>query len=604
MLKQLLHAACVALLLLAAYAADEPAPVQDLRGERVLKDPIHYWKRPTATYRRGEPSVLRLSPSGSSTDGNVTVLVSGTAFVHYGDVKVRFCSVEVQGHVLHEGAITCEAPPLRRLPPRQGFSASPVQTHACKVEVSLNGVDFTRSGASFWYYNLSAIAVARMHPAGGPVAGGTVVYLEGVGFADFGGGVRPKCRFAEQVVDATIESSQTARCLSPPTAATSAPVWLTLNGYTDERELVGGLPFRFAEVAYVSELHPLGGPSAGGAIVTVNGAGFIDDGEAISPCAIGDPMLCKLHEQARGMLRDDRPRSGLRCVFGARRAPDAVMVMATRMGESNEQVLCRTPPADALLRVATGRPGPWCAQHGNSTHCGDPAYAESTLKVVEIRVTLNANASDVTPTALAYMMLAPPAAPRVPRAVGRAPEGGTRVHIVGEELLSLTRQAPSLCRFGNVEVPATVGGRAGAPALFSSPHHTRYTHHDGRSPRTIAVHTGRLVTCDSPAGHAFGSRWVRVSVSLDGEHFSEDTLSYRYGVWAVERAQGRCALGRHAHPHPRPWLHRLWRARRQHADRRGQTTGCAASLAMPPCRRRSSTPGRCAATLPTRPPRA
>ena len=58
MLKQLLHAACVALLLLAAYAADEPAPVHDRRGERVLKDPIHYWKRPTATYRRGEPSVL------------------------------------------------------------------------------------------------------------------------------------------------------------------------------------------------------------------------------------------------------------------------------------------------------------------------------------------------------------------------------------------------------------------------------------------------------------------------------------------------------------------------------------------------------------------
>jgi len=233
------------------------------------------------------------------------------------------------------------------------------------------------------------------------------------------------------------------------------------------------------------------------------------------------------------MRRVDRPRSGLRCVFGAHDAVDAVVVDATLHGSAGEQVLCKTPTDS--MNIATGNVGPWCSQHGNATHCRDPAYAASALTALEIRVTLNANATDASPTALVFMLL-PPHLPALYNLEpwGGPPLGGTRVQIVGEELLSLSNRAQPLCRFGHLQVPATVGGRGGSPALLSAPLHTRVALHDARSTRTVSVEAGHLVTCDSPPGHSFGSRWVRVSVSLNGEHFSEDSLAFRYTAFAVE----------------------------------------------------------------------
>ena len=519
------------LLVLLPLQGQAQAPEQhDFRGEQV----VNTWPEPTSLYRRGEPVVKLLSPSGASNEGNVTVLLGGTGFRDFGDVKVRFCSVEVRGHVLNEGSISCIAPPLSAMPQRQGFEPSPVDSTACVVDVTLNGVDYSRIRATFWYYNLSAVSIARMHPSGGPVAGGTRVNLDGVGFVDRGGGVQgAKCRFGETVVAATIWSHSTASCISPATAAGPVPVWLTLNGYTDERSLSGGLSFRFSPPATLSQLHPIGGPSAGGAIITVHGHGFIDDGGLTNPCRIGDDPLCEMHDHAVGMVRVDRQRSGLACVFGERGSADAVTVTGTVLGAGNEQLLCQTPP-NALLRIATGRVGPWCAQHGNTTRCLDPAYAASALRAVEIRVTTNGNVSDASPTAVVYMAL-PPELPHLHHVQpwGGPPEGGTRVDIVGEELLSLAEMASPLCRFGHVEVPATVGGQGGSPGILSAPLVSRVALHDARTSRTVAVAAGRFISCISPPGHQFGSRWVRLSVALDGEHFSADTLSFRYTNFRV-----------------------------------------------------------------------
>lgn len=507
-----------------AVADDEPPPLFDRRGERVLR----ISPQPSTLFQRGEPTIRVVSPSGASNEGNVTVLIEGTAFRNYGDVKVRFCSVDVRGYVLNEGAITTVAPPLSSMPAKHGFTPSPVQSTACKVDLTLNGVDYTTSTGVFWYYNKTAMSIARMRPSGGPVAGGTAVRLEGVGFIDLGGGVQgPKCRFGDVVVAATVESHHTARCLSPPLAE-PVPVWLTLNGYTDERSLVGGMTFRFAAPPTLSELHPIGGPSFGGAYITVYGQGFVDDGERTSACAIGDAMRCRMHAQAVGLLFVDQPRHGFRCVFGERGAADVVAVQGTLQG-GGEQLRCQTPTDQLLDRLSTGSVGPWCARHGNTTSCNDPAYASSALTAVEIRVTTNAISSDASPTAVVYMPLAPhlPSLQHVQPWGGPA-SGGTIVSIVGEQLLSLTERRSPLCRFGHVEVPAVVGGRHGSPALLSAPLHDRVTLHDARSPRTVAVHTGRLVTCTSPPGHVFGSRWARISVALDGVHFSADTLAFRF----------------------------------------------------------------------------
>ena len=91
------------------------------------------------------------------------------------------------------------------------------------------------------------------------------------------------------------------------------------------------MPFRFAQPPIVSEVHPLGGPSVGGAMITVFGSGFVDDGGVDSECEIGDYTRCEMHRHAIGMRRVDRPTSGLRCIFGPRHLPasESVAVHAT-----------------------------------------------------------------------------------------------------------------------------------------------------------------------------------------------------------------------------------------------------------------------------------
>ena len=56
--------------------------------------------------------------------------------------------------------------------------------------VSLNGgAEACAGNASFVYYNTSSVAhVSTMHPRAGPVAGGTVLTVSGLGFLDLGGG--------------------------------------------------------------------------------------------------------------------------------------------------------------------------------------------------------------------------------------------------------------------------------------------------------------------------------------------------------------------------------------------------------------------------------
>jgi hypothetical protein len=523
-------------------------PLHDRLSERVQTVPV----RPTVQIGR-PPQVWQITPSGASGAGNVTVVLSGAALVDYGDVRCKFCSVEVRGYVLHSGAVSCIAPPASAIPSRDGSErANVILPTACIVDVTLHGPDGYTGGSTvvFHYFNISQVTVALMQPSGGPPLGGTVVRLKGTRFADHGGGGQgPKCRFGSVVVPATVESSDAARCLSPPlpqlAVVAPQPVGLTLNGNTDEQNTVGGLTFRYAKAATLSEIAPLGGPLAGGQTITLRGLGLVDDSAAEAVCQMGVDTLCLMHRHAVGMRIAEQPRPGLACIFESRSLPnryddapppldDAIAVHGSlQSGIGGMELLCNVP--NDLQRLA--RPvGPWCAHHGVSPHCDDPAYAASSMNAVGVRVTLNGNVSDASPTALVYLLY-PPEAPRLHYATpwGGPSAGGTLVHVVGEDLLALG--VTPLCRFGHIEVPMqSLGGMNGSTAMESSPLHTRMLWHDERSRHTIEMHAGRLLTCRSPEGALFGGRWVRVSVALDGEHFSRDTVPFRYTSLSVVSA--------------------------------------------------------------------
>ena len=516
----------------------------DWRGETVFD----VTPRAAASHHRGPSDgrahVVSLSPRGASAAGNVSVLVSGAAFQDHGDVRCRFGLIEVRGRVHHQGAITCVAPPFAWFAERSG--PPPKIPFGCMVDVTMNGVDYTgRTGVPFMYYNVSQVAIATMRPSGGRRSGGTLVRLRGTSFVDYGGAAwGPKCRFGDLVVRATLVSHEEVRCVSPATElpeGTDVPVWVSLNGYTDERGLSAGsepLSFRYLATAQLDRLHPYGSPAAGGALLTITGAGFVDHSGASSPCSMGHAVLCGMHRDATGVVRADVWHRGLACVFEGRSdvygrpIEEPVVVPATRAGGENETSLtCRTPDAASLRRLATAV-GPWCAQLGHTPWCADPAYAAAGVLAVAVRVTLNGDETDVSSASLAHMLF-PDAHPRLDYVHpwgGPAP-GGTAVSIVGDGLLAFGDRP--VCRFGSIEVPAQVGGLNDTQAaLDGMPLHTRVALHHGRSVPSIEQQPGRLMTCTSPPGHAFGSRAVRLSVSLDGEHFSSDTLSWRYtSVW-------------------------------------------------------------------------
>ena len=397
------------------------------------------------------------------------------------------------------------------------------------VAVSLNGVDFRGAAmVSFWYFNLSTVLIAAVRPSGGPAAGGTLVNVSGTNFIDFGGGVQgPKCRFGSAVVPATRLSLTQAQCRAPPRPPGSperVPVFISLNGYTDERGLAGGqLNFRYSVDHTLTAVYPLGGPPRGQAIVTVSGTGFVDtSGVTDENCTLDDAILCDMYANSIG--------NGVRHILGTIDQNDANPGLACLFGEpgyavpasivSSTKLLCQTPPIEELRGLQP--PGPWCAP--GQPHCSDPAYAEHGTLAVPLRVTLNGNRSDAKGFIPWFVL-----AEEMPRLFYLTPwggpsDGGTNVTIVGEGLLDLGKP---LCIFGNIEVPAVAGG-FDAPSIQMAPLVTTTLVHDSRSEQVVARQAGRRMSCTAPAGHEFGGHSVNVQVSLDGTNFRNVEGGFTY----------------------------------------------------------------------------
>ena len=113
-----------------------------------------------------------------------------------------------------------------------------------------------------------------------------------------GGGLQgPKCRFGDGgagaggAVPATVVSREEVRCVSPPLPAGSnatAAVWLVLNGYFDAQGAAGGkLRFHYSPPPQLRGVLPLGGPGAGGSLVTLTGSGFARAGAVSDSCSEG-----------------------------------------------------------------------------------------------------------------------------------------------------------------------------------------------------------------------------------------------------------------------------------------------------------------------------
>ena len=167
--------------------------------------------------------------------------------------------------------------PRRRAPPTRGSPtrATARSSRRCACRVAL--------------FDVAAAAVTALSPRGRPVDGGTRVTLHGRSFGSYpaaclfgdarGGGERPRRRRRR------VRGAGAARRPRRRVARTS------LNGGTSalRRAAASGVPFtyyrragdRYAQGAAevrIASMTPLGGPAAGGTLVTVRGAGFVDRG--------------------------------------------------------------------------------------------------------------------------------------------------------------------------------------------------------------------------------------------------------------------------------------------------------------------------------------
>ena len=398
------------------------------------------------------PQLLALTPAAGPDVGGSMVTLYGIGFDAFGAVPLTLAWSGAGGgaSATHRLMSRCRFgavdSPVVDMSPTRAVCAAPAQVSAgpTDVHLSLNGAVEDQAGVlSFLYYH---VEISALVPPAGPTGGGTRLNISGVGFASGGSSVedsadgaaphgrRLLCRLGGAVANATLLSSTQLACEAPPAmgGAASVAVAISLNGVDFS---AGGAASRF--IYYLSPslltVTPLGGPTAGRTLVTLQAAAPLPFLDLFSSCRLGDVIT---------------------------RANSALLTM--RSGQA------------ALVGVAAGAPSA-----SRAISCLSPAHAADD---VEVAVALNGQqfisraTLDYTSLPSAALEGAASAQPQLlrgarfrfyppPTVLGLQPAtgpaaGGTLVVILGDGFDGNALRGGATtarCRFGTyAAVPATV----------------------------------------------------------------------------------------------------------------------------------------------------
>ena len=174
-------------------------------------------------------SVESVRPSSAVLGRSAEVTLTGARFPVLGAVSCRWSgggrSTDVVGRVRSSTMVTCQSPET---------GAEGRMT----VEVSSDGVEYTRGGMEVWYHTEAELTAVR--PSRGPEGGGTEVTLVGAGVMQ--GGAHSRCRFGmgqdrESVV--RWATSSVVTCRAPGSGGLVGNVTVELVG---EEGQASGLP--------------------------------------------------------------------------------------------------------------------------------------------------------------------------------------------------------------------------------------------------------------------------------------------------------------------------------------------------------------------------
>lgn len=262
--------------------ADNPGPV-DLSvslGEDNFGNSIRYTYFALA-------EVYAISPICGPRSGYTQITVYGKNFVYNNpdNVKCIFGNLETtQATIISESEIRCDSPDISRKGYKQVFF---------NFSVTLNGDDKSKNAGTlpvFGYYDFHSLD--SIYPDFGPVRGGTVSTITGEIFKQ-----QAVCnvtvRFGTTEVMAK-SYNETAVVINTPEVGMpgTAIVQVSLNGqqftdYEGPKNLGGSrfdrgkLEFTYYGDPLTTGFKPQGGPSSGGSIIDIFGAGFGQDGDII-----------------------------------------------------------------------------------------------------------------------------------------------------------------------------------------------------------------------------------------------------------------------------------------------------------------------------------
>lgn len=121
-----------------------------------------------------------------------------------------------------------------------------------------------------WGHSSAQLSITSVGPNSGPATGGTSVTISGTGFTksasvSFGGVSAPSV---------VVVSSTELQTVTPAHASGTVTVAVTENPHNQAATLSGGFTYTTSTSISISSASPASGPTSGGTVVTVNGAGF------------------------------------------------------------------------------------------------------------------------------------------------------------------------------------------------------------------------------------------------------------------------------------------------------------------------------------------
>lgn len=461
-----------------------------------------------------QATVQSVSPRSGSVHGGTQVAVRGAGFVNSTEIACRLGERVGEAQYVDPTLVLCRAPGVEVMHQENG-------SYSVFVGVANNGIDFTAAenpGAKFQY--VPSFELLSIEPSSGPATGGTILHIDGVGFATAG---NVSCVVNGLEIEALMENAERLACVTPPVAiAGLVDVRLTNNRVEMTSTKAS---FRYHLPIEVSSIYPTSVPESGGSRLLVTGSGFTDTGALacvfVFPSAtlqatqigstasyISDSLIScpspegggvgpvHLHVTNNGVdISDSRvpfsvtSKSTVTTLWPTSGSTDggtSVRVQGTGFFNSTT-AFCKFGDYD-IVSVDT-------VLDSTSIVCTSPPRDDTDTSQVAVEVT--SNSLDWTSSGVLFTYLPPVEVLAVSPKTGPL-SGGTAVHVSGSGLEDAAAAGGMLsCRFGRSVVSAAVTGGGG------------------------------VALCVSPASQSLGA--VSLEISSNGIEFTSNGWMFHYG---------------------------------------------------------------------------